>query len=310
MASSANGRLTAASETRNRIVWYSKEPKEKHPLVAAVDAHLQWLTGLSGPAYEMVKDVDSMRARHVRSRALYDLGRLDEALAELAGILEVAAEDWEAQTWHAAVRMVTRTGAQRQAADEELKQLGRQQASKLVRYVHGTAWLRIGNKREARLRFADSLEDVSKERTNPVAYRSHTTLAELDVAENKLEAAIEHLQEAVELNPGYLPALGLLGRVQVMRGQHAEGAATLRPLLDEPELANATLDLAFAEALVGAGNADEQARREAREAVLRAKEKGASAAELTRVGALIGEDVLGELGVEPAKPTRNRRRGR
>jgi tetratricopeptide (TPR) repeat protein len=310
LAELANGRLTGASETRNRIVWYSKEPKEKHPLVAAVDAHLQWLTGLSGPALEMVEDIQTLRARHVRGRALYELGRMDDAIAEFAGILELAAEDWEAQTWHAAARMVAKTGAEREAADEELKQLGRQQASKLVRYVHGTAWLRIGNRREARLRFEDSLEDVSKERPNPVAYRSHAALAELDLAENKLDAAITHLEEAVAINPGYLPALGLLGRAQLLRGQHAEAVATLRPLLEEPELSRATLELAYAEALVGGGNPNDQARQEARAAVLRAKEKGASAEELARVGGMVGEEMLQELGIEPPKQGRGRRRGR
>ncbi|HWN69635.1 MAG TPA: tetratricopeptide repeat protein, partial [Haliangium sp.] len=219
LAELANGRLTAASQTRNRIVWYSKEPpQEKHPLVAAVDAHVAWLAGLARPAYEVVKGVQSLRARHMRGRALYDLGQMDEAMTEFAGILELAPEDWEAQTWHAAIRMVTESGEEREKADEELKQLGRQQASKLVRYVHGTAWLRIGNKREARLRFEDSLEDLTKERPNPVAYRSHTALAELDLADNKLDAAFGHADEAVKINPGYLPALALLGRVQLMRG--------------------------------------------------------------------------------------------
>jgi tetratricopeptide (TPR) repeat protein len=310
LAELANGRLTAASETRNRIVWYSKEPKETHPLVAAVDAQLQWLTGLAGPAYEVVKDVQSLRARHVRGRALYELGRMDEALAEFAGILELAPEDWEAQTWHAAARMITTGGDERKAADDTLKTLGREQASKLVRYVHGTAWLRAGNKREARLRFESSLEELTKERPNPVADRSHTALAELDLAENKLDAAFAHLKEAVEINPGYLPALGLLGRVQLLSGQHGEAAATLGPLVDEPELANAALELAFAEALVGGGNADDQARQKAREAVLRAKEKGASADELARVGALVGDAMLEELGIKPQKAGRNRRRNR
>jgi tetratricopeptide (TPR) repeat protein len=247
----------------------------------------------------------------MRGRALYELGRMDEALAEFAGILELAPEDWEAKTWHAAVRMITKTGKDRQDADDGLKTLGREQASKLVRYVHGTAWLRIGNKREARLRFEDSLEDVTKERPNPVADRSHTALAELDLAENKLDAAKAHLDQAVEINPGYLPALGLLGRVQLLRGQHAEAAATLRPLVDEPEMASATLDLAFAEALVGGGNADDQARQQARAVLLRAKEKGVSPDELARVAAMVGDELLEELGIQPKRSGgRNRRRGR
>jgi tetratricopeptide (TPR) repeat protein len=313
LAQVANGRLDLASEIRGRIVWYSKEPKETHPLVATVDASLEWAIGRAGQALELVKGIDSVRARHVRGRALYELGRVDDAVAEFAGILEIAPEDWEAQTWHAAARMVTSSGKEREEADEQLKGIGRQEANKLVRYVHGTAWRRIGNLGEARSRFEQSLEDVSKERPNPVAYRAHVALAELDLAAQKVDAAVEHLKQAGELNAGYLPGLALLGRVQVQSGQHAEAVATLAEVMGEPELATAEVELAYAEALVGGGNANDQARQKAREAVLRAKEKGASSEELARVAALVGEELVTELGLSAgggtSKSKGKRRRG-
>jgi tetratricopeptide (TPR) repeat protein len=297
LAQVANGRFDLASEIRSRIVWYSKEPKEMHPLVAAVDASLQWATGRPAQALELVKDVQNVRARHVRGRALYELGRIEDAQAEFAAILEIAPEDWEAQTWHAAARMITSTGKDRDEADDQLKQIARQEANKLVRYVHGTAWRRIGNAGEARARFEQSLEDVSKERPNPVAYRSHVALAELDLAAGKVDAAVEHLKQAGELNSGYGPAQALLGRVQVQTGDYAGAATTLAEVIAEPDLATADVELAYAEALVGGGNAGDDARKKAREAVLRAKEKGASNDALARVAAMVGEDLVEELGV-------------
>jgi tetratricopeptide (TPR) repeat protein len=312
LAQVANGRLDLASEIRGRIVWYSKEPKEAHPLVATVDASLEWASGRAATALELVKGVDSVRARHVRGRALYELGRVEDAVAEFEAILKIAPEDWEAKTWHAAARMVTSKGKEREEANDELNGIGRQEANKLVRYVHGTAWQRIGNLAEARSRFEQSLEDVSKERPNPMAYRAHVALAELDLAAQKVDAAVEHLKQAGELNAGYLPGLALLGRVQVQSGQHAEAAATLAEVIGEPELATAAVELAYAEALVGGGNANDQARQKAREAVLRAKEKGASSDELARVAALVGEELVEELGVSAGggKGKNKRRRGR
>lgn len=313
MAQVATGRLDLASEIRGRIVWYSKEPKEVHPLVATVDASLEWASGRSSQALELVKGLDSVRARHVRGRALYELGRVEDAAAEFEGILEIAPEDWEAQTWDAAARMVTSTGKERDEANDQLNGIGRQEANKLVRYVHGTAWRRIGNLGEARSRFEQSLEDVSKERPNPVAYRAHVALAELDLAAQKVASAVEHLKQAGELNAGYLPGLALLGRVQVQSGQHAEAATTLAEVMGEPELATAEVELAYAEALVGGGNANDQARQKAREAVLRAKEKGASDEALARVAALVGEELVEELGVSAGggkgKSKGKRRRG-
>jgi tetratricopeptide (TPR) repeat protein len=315
LAQVANGRLDLASEIRGRIVWYSKEPKESHPLVAAVDASVQWATGRAAQALELVKDAQNVRARHVRGRALYELGRTEDAVAEFAGILEIAPEDWEAQTWHAAARMITSTGKERDEANDQLNQIGRQEANKLVRYVHGTAWRRIGSAGEARSRFEQSLEDVSKERPNPLAYRAHVALAELDLAAQKVDAAVEHLTKAAELNAGYLPAAALLGRVQVQLGKHAEAANTLEEVMGEPDLATADVELAYAEALVGGGNASAEARQKAREAVLRAKEKGASSEELARVAALVGEELVEELGVSSGggskgKSKGKRRRGR
>jgi tetratricopeptide (TPR) repeat protein len=315
LAQVANGRYDLASEIRGRIVWYSKEPKETHPLVAAVDANLQWATGRAAQALELVKDVQNVRGRHVRGRALYELGRTEDALAEFAGILEIAPEDWEAQTWHAAARMITSTGKEREEANDTLNQIGRQEANKLVRYVHGTAWRRIGNTGEARSRFEQSLEDVSKERPNPLAYRAHVALAELDLAAQKTDAAVDHLTKASELNAGYLPAAAMLGRVQVQLGKHADAVTTLADVISEPDLATAEVELAYAEALVGGGNASDEARKKAREAVLRAKEKGANGEELARVATLVGEDLAAELGVSAGGGKdkgkgKGRRRGR
>jgi hypothetical protein len=85
--------------------------------------------------------------------------------------------------------------------------------------------------------------------------------------------------------------------VQVQTGDYAGAATTLAEVIAEPDLATADVELAYAEALVGGGNAGDDARKKAREAVLRAKEKGASNDALARVAAMVGEDLVEELGV-------------
>ncbi|WP_428261110.1 tetratricopeptide repeat protein [Haliangium sp.] len=313
LAQIANGQLSAATDTRNRIVWYSAEPKGVHPLVAVVDAELQWVSGLPKQALDQVADISNVRARHVRGRALYDLGREDDAVTEFAAILEIASEDWEAQVWHEAARMVTTRGKERREADAALNQLGRQQASKMVRYVHGTAFAKIGQFDDARPRFQQSLDDISEERPNPVAYRAHTDLAGLELARGNVAEAATHLQDAIAINPGYLPAAGMLGRVQVLAGQHVDAVQTLRPVMDEAEAATWQVELAYAEALVSAGRPGKEARDQAAEAVKRAQAKGASAEELARVATLVDESLAAELGAAPPpseRSSRRRRRGR
>ena len=317
LAQLANGQFAAAGDTRNRIVWYVAEPEQTHPVVAAVDAELQWSSGLSAPAIEQVGDSENIRARHLVGRALFDLGRLDEAEKAFADILEFAPEDWEAQTWHAAAQLAQAKGRARNEFDETLQQIARTQANQVVRYVRGLAWQRSGDMREARRHFEESLEGVAdeitelaEERANSMAYRAHAALAELDLDAGSTDKAVAHLERAVALNPAYLPAMALLGRVQVQRGQHAEAAATLKPLLEEPEIANAAVELAYAEALVGGGSPSDEARGQAREAVLRAKDKGASAEELGRVAALVDETLATEIGAGGAEEKPSRRRGR
>ncbi len=285
----ADGQLSAASDVRAGIVWYSDKPVEPYPLVAVVDAELQWIFGLPAQALELVGDFQHISARQVRGRALYDLGRDEDARAEFAGILEFAAEDWPAQTWHAAAVMATSGGRERRDADKQLQQLGREHKSKLVRYVHGTAFRKLNNLRDARSRFEQSLEDVSTERPNPVAYRAHVELAALDIASDDRDSAIKHLEDALEINPGYVPATGQLGRLQMISGQPADAVKTLAPIVAEPEALSADVELAYAEALVSQKRVSNDDREAARAALERARTKGADRDSLERVGELVGE---------------------
>ena len=272
----AGGQLTAAGDTRDRIVWYTDKPTEPYPLVAVVDAELQWVFGLPAQALELVGDLQHVSARHVRGRSLYELGRTEDARAEFAGILEFAAEDWIAQTWHNAAVMVTSPGRARREANEAFKPLLRYHKSKMVRYVHGTGFRKLSNNRDARVKFQESLQDISVERPNPIAYRSHVALAELDIEREQTESALKHLKEALELNPGYVPAASVLGQLQVQSGDHAAAIKTLGPILEEPDAASADIELAYAEALVSRRRVSKAERAEAREALARARTKGGS----------------------------------
>lgn len=298
------GNLQAAGEERAAIVWHSKDAAQPHPLVQLFDAELLWLSGLPEQAIEKLGELAGVRAHLVRGRALYDLGKDEEALAELDALLEIAPNDWEGQVWRATVAMVARR-KERDAADSALAELGRKHKSKMVRYVHGTAYQHLGRADEARSRFEQSLAGVSESTPNPLAYRAHVALAEMDLADDRASSALEHVEKALEQNPGYLPAAAIKGRIQVAQGQHEAAVTSLAQVIEEPgATASAAVELAYAEALVSRPRADKKARETAREAVRRAQSKGASEEELTRVAPLVDEALLEELGVKTKKRRR------
>lgn len=303
------GKIQEAGETRAGIVWHSKAP-EPDPLVTLVDAELLWSSGLPAQTVEKLGERSNPLARLARARALFDLGKVEEARSELDELLTVAPNDWEALVWHAAASLVTGNRKQRDEAEKALAELGRKHKSKVVRYAHGAAYLRMGRDSDARSRLEQSLEDVSDARPHSLAYRSHTALAELDIAAQRLPAALEHVEQALAQNPGYLPAVGVKGRIELLQGQAGDALASLAQVVEEPEAASAATELAFAEAVATRGKADEKMRKAAREAVLRARDKGAPAEELARVAALVDEGLAAELGAAPPDKKDDRRRRR
>lgn len=306
------GKIKEAGEVRAQVAWYGEtNPEPPLPLITLLDAELLLVTGLPGETLKKLAGLDGIRAKRLRGRALYDQGKAREALDELGGVLESAPDDLEALTWSEAARLIGNDRKESREADVELDKLGRNSRNNMVRYVHGDALVRAGKKDEARSKLELSLKELSAESPNPLAYRAHVALAGLDLQENQAKSALEHLDKAAEQVSGYLPAQGILGRIQLSQGQAEDAMQTLKPVVEEPELATAQIELAYAEAIVSRkGAVSDEEREIARQAVRRAKEKGfAPAEELARVAALVDPALLEELGLgSGSKPAKKKRR--
>ncbi|RMH40043.1 MAG: hypothetical protein D6689_14955 [Deltaproteobacteria bacterium] len=292
------GRVEAALKARRRIRWAGAEP-DRYPLVAALDAELLLASGLADAAVANVDGIDAPVVRKVRGRALFDAGKYEDALAELDKAATLAPGDPEVAMWREAARYVV-GGRARRDADQALTKLGLQAKAKDAKTVHGLALRIAGRADAARRRFEQSLEDVSDEYPNALAYRAHVELARMALDGGALEAAEKHLKAALDQNPTYLPARALMGRTLLALG---DPNAALEQLVDVigANVATAADELAFAEALV-AGSPSDEDRGQARQALERAAKKGASAEEIARVAALVDPDA--------AAPDKRRRRRR
>ncbi len=300
------GKLTEAVDLRASIIWFGdKSPEPPPALVILIDAEMQILLGSPDEALKMLKGLKGLRAMRLRGRALYDQGNVKEALEELDAALEIAPDDVEALMWRDAAKLVAARGRKAQKEpDSALKKLALNSASLAVPYVHGDALLRIRRTKDASNKLKASLKDVSDEYPNPLAYRAHVALAQIEYEASRDKAALEHLDKALEQVPGYLPALALKGRVHFRMGDMMEALKALKVVLDEPEAATADLELMFAEALVSFPKVSKDARELARGAVRRAKEKEANPEELARVAELVDPLMLEELGLPPPKKKR------
>lgn len=300
------GRLSDAAETRAKIAWYGSSTPQQHPQVALVDAELMLAAGLPERAMETIGKVKGLRAQLVRGRALLDLNKPTEAYEELQAALEDAPEDIEVLAWHDAARMLAKAGKERQEASSALDKLARQATTKIVRHVHGYALVRTGSGDEGRRKLELAIDDIKPESPNALAYRTRLELARIAFVAGKLEEATELLDKSLEENPGYLPSQGLYGRILLAQGNPQAAAERLVQLAKSPEAADAETELAFAEAVVARRKVTNDEREQAREAVVRAKEKGAVAEELARVAELVDPALLEKFGLSVPKPGRGR----
>lgn len=314
------GDVFKAVDLRAQIKWYGdKDPETPPPLVALLDAELMLLRGSPDEVLARLEKLESVRAMRLRGRAYYDRGDADKAIEELEKALEIAADDLRILAWLGAARLLAaKSKKDIEEADRNLNKLGRAYLNLMVGTLHGDALLRIGRDEDARRKLETSLEEMSPEHPNPFAYRAHVDLAQLDFAEGKAKAAIEHLDKAAEQVADYLPAQALIGRLFLSDKDYDEAAARLGVVLDELS-ASATFDieLAYAEAVASKRKPSKEERDKARAAITRAKDKGAPAEELTRVAQMLDPALLQELGLAeaaapppPKKKKKSRKRGR
>ena len=177
-----------------------------------VDAELALAAGEPSAALAAVKDLAGRRVLVVRGRALLDLGKTDEAAAELGAAAELAPEDLGARVYRAMA-----LGASDPAAVEVLDWLAAGHRSTLPRLALGQLALARGETDAAIAHFEAASDG------NPHAYRARTQLADLYVAAKRAADAEAAARGALQLAPSYGPARAALGRILLARGD-TEGA--------------------------------------------------------------------------------------
>lgn len=273
------GDIKGAAETRVRIRWYAKSPTPG-ALAAILDAELLLARGRPKAALAGLEGRHGLRVHIARGRALFLLGKLDDAIAQLEAATEIAPDWLVAHAWLAAARLAA-GGKGARDADEELSSLARQSKSKLARLAHGLALLRAGRTAKAREMLTLSIEDVTAETPAPLAYLAHVALARLALEGGKLKPAKEHAAAALSQNPGYLPAAEINGRVALAAGNTDAALEALAPVAEADALSGPGW-LAFAAAL--AANGDDAA---AEKALSSARAAGADAEAVARTQALL-----------------------
>jgi tetratricopeptide (TPR) repeat protein len=295
------GQLADAAKLRSQIHWYADKP-QPDPLVIALDAELRLASGTPREAYAAVAKEGGLRAAGLRGRALFDQGKWDDAMSELDQALAVAPKDWALQIWAESARMVaTNADAERRRIGDLLDSLGRQARAKSARVPQAVALMQTGRAQQARERLDLSLTDVTSEYPNPLAYRAHVELARLDLPIDAGKA-LGHVEKALELNAGYLPAHDLA--CQLLSTTAPDKA---RPHCDEvvkADAASAEGELGYARALSPAKSDGD--RKAATDAVRRAKQKGASAELLQATIADVDPGLFDELDVPRPRGGRHR----
>ena len=83
----AQGELAEAVRLRRDIRWYADKP-QPDPLVVALDAELRLSSGMARDAFAQMEKEPGLRAARLRGRALFDMGKWEEAVSELDQALQ------------------------------------------------------------------------------------------------------------------------------------------------------------------------------------------------------------------------------
>jgi tetratricopeptide (TPR) repeat protein len=310
------GDILATSAARARIVWFGegKGKAEDDPAVQLVDAALLVASGLPEKALALADRLQGVRPQLLRAYADIDLGKPRDAVKEAEAVLKKAPDNIEARILREQARMMSSDGKERTEATEALEKLARGAKSKIGRHALGVAHLANGNLKDAQTQLEQAITDLSDDAPNPLAYRSHTALAEIVLGNGDIPGAGKQLDAALAANSGYFPALGLQAKVVLRNGEPDRALDLLKPVFAEMGNPPPGLQMVYAEALAtrkGATAADKSAAIE----VLQKIKDQVPAAELSRAAAAIDPKLPKELGVpEPAsgdaakQPDKRRRR--
>ncbi len=304
-----SGDARGAADARQRIQWFNPEGTEREddPLVTILDAELSLALGRPRAALAKVGKTEGLRGESLRGRALFDQGEYSDAAGELEKALKIAPDDIQLQAWREAAVALSAKGKERSQALKDLDDLRLNAKSKVPAYLQGFVLAAQGKAGDARYSLEKSVEDLTAEEPNRLAYRSHLALAQLAFDKGDMDKAMAEINASLELNNVYLPTLILLGRVQVAQQSWSDAADTLGQVVtaDEEGLVTWQVDLGYAEAVASEDKASKDDKKAARTAVLTAREKGADPAELARVAEIVDPTLLEEMGLPPPKKSRH-----
>jgi tetratricopeptide (TPR) repeat protein len=310
----ARGELAEAAKARANVAWYPREraasptgdknaKPEDDPEVVLVDAALLVASGEPDKALDLAARLKGLRPAIVRAYADLDLGKAKDASAELDDVLKKSPENLEAQILQAWAQMLLAPVKDRQNASDALEHLARKAKSKLGRHALGMAYLALGDAKDAQPQLEQALADVNDDAPNPLAYRTHTALAQIHLDAGDLAGAKKELDAALQANSGYFPALALRARLALKSGDPDQALTLLAPIEKEKALTDEG-ELTKAEALCSHKGVTDADRAAAADVLRSIKDRIQPPEEVGRVAAVCDPKLPEELGV-PVPPDPN-----
>jgi predicted Zn-dependent protease len=294
------GEIKLAERVRSSIAWYGKGHPEDDPSVMLVDAALAMAEGSPEKVLDITSKLDGVRPHLLRAYAELDLGKAKDALADMDTVLKKSPDNIEAQIIREEAHMIASDGKERAAAADALEKLARKAKSKLGRHALGMAYLAVGNTKEAQSQLEQALADLTDESPNPLAYRTHTALAKILLANNDVDGARKQLDQALDANKGnsgYTPSRVLQAKVVLKAGDAKLALDLLQPLFKDNVGITPDVQLTLAEALCTYKDSGDQGHADAKAQLEQIKDKIQPVEEVGRVAALCDPKLPAELGV-------------
>ncbi len=260
------GDLKATAEALSRAVAFGAKGSD-FPTVQLVLAATSLATGLPEAALTVAAKLDGVRPRLLRTYALIDLGKYAEAQKEIDEVIAIAPTNIEAKILREQARSLGNE-KERPEALEELERLARRANSKLGRHALGVTRLALGDAPGAKEQLALAINEITETSPNPVAYRTLTTLAEIEVKGGDLKKASEQLDKALGLNPAYFPSRALQAQIALRQKDPDKALQLLEPILKEGGAVTVAVQLTFAEVLVTRTGATAEDKAQARKIVV------------------------------------------
>jgi tetratricopeptide (TPR) repeat protein len=264
------GKIGDADKLLRRI---AKLRSARDPQVQALDAEIALAKGFDERVVTAMGGgmVGPPRIRIALARALYALGKLDEAAAALDAALREVPDDRTALVYRALTRAQK---GEAQVAERDLERLARTSTSTLPRYALGKLALDHGELEKARLHLEAATTG------NPESYRAAVLLSQIAERQGRVGDALLALEKAVSQNPSYVPARVELGLLDVKTGRWRAGMRELKAAIDAGQ-SRPQLQLALARAQVELGFADD-----AEKALEKARAAGADPSAVTELAAV------------------------